>query len=83
VSSETTGDVSGLAAALARLGLPCDVESRARLAVLGTVPETARRLADTATRRDVIALARSHGFTHVAVELADASPVSGAPVLRD
>ena len=82
-SGERIGDASGLAAALARLGMPCAVESRARLALLAAPAGVAERLARIEARREVIALAKSHGFTHVALELAGSSSVVSAPVLRD
>jgi hypothetical protein len=83
VSSETIGDAAGLASALARLGIPCTVESRGRLALLGASPASADRLVPPETRREVVALAKVHGFTNVALELVHARPVSRAPVLRD
>lgn len=77
------GDASAFAAALRSLDLACVVEVRARLAVLVTDTDNVGRLAEPATRREVIALARAHGFTNVAVELTPTPGRSGAPVLRD
>jgi len=69
-----------LVVALGRVGVACTVEPRDRLAVI--IPEgDLVALADEATRRQVLLLAREHGFTHVAVELIGES--TGAPVLRD
>lgn len=62
-------DAAALAAALATIGVPCDVERRGRLALL--VPRDAELLADPAHRREVQRLAQRHGFTHVALELVD------------
>ena len=75
-------DAVGLATALDAIGIPCVVESRAGLAVITAAGSTAR-LASTSLRRDVLALGRQHGFTHVAVELAADATGPGAPLLRD
>lgn len=75
------GDASALAAALAALGLPCTVEARAGLALLSVAPASLPRFTDAATRRDLLAMAATHGFTHLAVELADERH-SDAPALR-
>lgn len=56
---------------LAERGLPCKVEPRAGLAVLVAGHATMTALADPEVRRGALALAREHGFTHVAVELRD------------
>ena len=56
--------------ALAALGVPCVVEAQERLAVLRPSTDAAI-LADPAVRAQVVALAMHHGFTHVAVELAN------------
>ena len=55
----------------AERGLPCKVEPRAGLAVLIADRGTMTALADPEVRRATLALAREHGFTHVAVELRD------------
>ena len=81
MSADPRRDAETLSAALERMGLRCDVEPRARLAVLIVSPSVGQRLGDAETRREVIAAARSHGFTHVAVELGETA--SGATVLRD
>ncbi|HET7187551.1 MAG TPA: hypothetical protein VFI52_05325 [Gemmatimonadaceae bacterium] len=77
------GDANAFASALHSLDLACAVEARARLALLVADAETVQRLAADATRREVIALARAHGFTNVAVELAPMPGRTGAPLLRD
>jgi hypothetical protein len=64
-----TGPAATLAASLAEMGVPCRVESRAGLAVVIAGPEAARQLAEPETRRRALALAREHGFTHLALEL--------------
>jgi hypothetical protein len=58
-----------LAAALAELGVPCRVETRANLAVIIADASAAARLADGEVRRRALALAREQGFTHLALEL--------------
>lgn len=71
-----------LAAALATLGVDARVEAHGTLAVL-TVPngEAAARLRDPAIRRSVLALATTHGFKTVALELEiaadDRAPLPG------
>jgi hypothetical protein len=55
-----------LVAALTGLGLACAVEARDGLAVLHASADVVGRLTDPALRRRVVALGRSHGFTHVA-----------------
>jgi hypothetical protein len=78
----TSGDASALAASLAMLGLSCRVEPREGLAVIKAEAGAAAALAAPALRRDVLALAREHGFTHVAVELTADPAGTGASVLR-
>ena len=66
----TTRDREGLEASLRRLGIRCTVESWDALAV--ALPESGERaFEDAAVRKQAIALARSHGFSHLAVELRD------------
>jgi hypothetical protein len=61
---------STLAAALGAAGLPCAVEARAGLAVVTLASSSdAERLTDAELRRVVLAAAREHGFSHVALEL--------------
>jgi hypothetical protein len=75
-------DAPGLAAALRGAGIACDVEARAALALIVAAPAEATRLATEDLRRLVLALAREHGFTHVAVELGVDGTAGHAPVLR-
>ena len=84
----TGRNASALAAAIAELGLQCALEARGGLALLLPVPESVAMLQQPETRRAVLALAREHGFTHVAVELPNdrRDPVStdgDASLLRD
>ena len=65
-----TPDAMALAAALRSAGIACEVEARAALALIVASPAEVTRLAADDRRRGVLALARQHGFTHVAVELA-------------
>ena len=56
--------------ALGSLAIDADVEPRERLAVLRPAdPAAARRIA--AERARVVAIAAEHGFSHVAIELAE------------
>lgn len=76
-------DPRALAADLRELGVPCEVEARAGLALITTMGASATRMATAELRHAALALATEHGFTHIAVELT-ALPVSaGATVLRD
>jgi hypothetical protein len=63
-----------LATALASLGVEASVEVRETVAVL-RMPNAgaAARLRDGSLRRAVIALATTHGFKTVAIELGDAT----------
>jgi hypothetical protein len=65
----TTRNATALAAAIAALGVQCSLEARGGLALLTPVPESIEKLQAPETRRTVLALAREHGFTHVAIEL--------------
>jgi len=65
----TGRNASALAAAIAALGVQCTLEARGGLALLLPVPASIERLQHHETRRAVLALAREHGFTHVAIEL--------------
>ena len=67
--------------ALRQIGIRADVEVRDRLAVV--VPSSGadiERLADDATRRQAVALAKREGFTHLALEI---RPAARAPLSRD
>jgi uncharacterized protein len=77
-----TGDADRLARVLRDAHLACRVHARDRLAVVAADSDAARtRLVAPDMRTFVIDAARSHGFTHVAVEL----PMAGddAAVHRD
>ena len=75
-------DATALAAALRGVGIACEVEARAALALIVASTDDATRLAADDLRRQVLALAREHGFTHVAVELGVEGTAAHAPVLR-
>ena len=83
----TARHATTLAAGIAALGVRCALEPRGGLALL--LPETGsvEMLQSPDTRRAVLALARQHGFTHVAVELPSDRRSAGretdAPLLRD
>jgi hypothetical protein len=67
--------------ALAALGLRCAVEERGALAVLSLEGDAAL-LRDPVIRARALAITSEHGFTHLALEVADARSV-GAAVRRD
>ena len=69
IRRETPGGEPTLEGALAERGLVVRVERRAGLAVLIADATTVTLLGDTELRRTALALAREHGFTHVAIEL--------------
>jgi len=83
----TARNATALAVEIAALGVRCALEARGGLALL--LPETGsvEMLQSADTRRAVLALARQHGFTHVAIELPSdrrsAGRVTDAPLLRD
>jgi hypothetical protein len=86
IRRETPGGVPALENALAERGLPFRVEGRAGLAVLIAGEATVARMGDAELRRAALALAREHGFTHVAIELRsepDVAPRPDAPLSRD
>ena len=81
-----------LEAALRTIGVDGRVEARGALAVIvphDGVDALAGALADAALRRGAAALAREHGFTHLALELHDEpdamrdAPDDGAALHRD
>ena len=76
VRRETPGGQPALEGALAERGLVCRVEGRAGLAVLIADAATVAALGDVELRRVALALAREHGFSHVAIELRGDAPVS-------
>jgi hypothetical protein len=75
-------DAAALAAALRGAGIACEVEARDALALIIASSTDATRLAAVDLRQRVLALAREHGFTHVAVELGVDGTADHAPVLR-
>ena len=77
VRRETPGGQPALEGALADRGLVCRVEGRAGLAVLIADAATVAALGDIEVRRAALALAREHGFSHVAIELRGDAPVPG------
>ena len=84
----TARNASALASAIAELGVQCALEARGGLALLLPVQESVATLQSPDTRRAVLALARTHGFTHVAIELPTDRRDAGergtdAPLLRD
>ena len=84
----TARNATALAAALAELGVQCSLEARGGLALLLPIAESVAMLQAEETRRAVVALAREHGFTHVAIELPSDRRGAGeretdAPLLRD
>ena len=85
IRRETPGGHPALEGALAERGLVVRVESRAGLAVFVADAETVARLGDAELRRTALAMAREHGFSHVAIELRSdtAGPRTDAPVSRD
>ncbi|MEO7454854.1 MAG: hypothetical protein ABIY52_01235 [Gemmatimonadaceae bacterium] len=81
IRRETPGGHQALEGALAERGLVVRVDPRAGLAVLIADAATMTKLGDAEVRRAALALAREHGFTHVAIEMRDdAGP--GAPLPR-
>jgi hypothetical protein len=75
-----------LAAAIGKLGIECALEVRGGLALLLPTADGAAALQVEERRRAVIALAKEHGFTHVAIELPNErrrSSTIDAPLLRD
>jgi hypothetical protein len=61
---------AALESALASLGVPCAVEAEQRLAVLRPKVQGSS-FAKPAVRARIVALALEHGFTHIALDLAD------------
>lgn len=81
MSARSAGD---LERALRAMGLRVAVEAMDALAI--AVPEQGERgFEDADTRARAIALARSHGFSHLAVELRESAhePTARAPFSRD
>jgi hypothetical protein len=65
----TARNATALATAISELGIRCSLEARGGLAILLPVSSSIEVLQSAETRRAVLALARQHGFTHVAIEL--------------
>ncbi len=82
MSTRPAGDADALAAALRAMGIPCDVESRATLAIISAPAQQVARLGAPQARAAALALARQHGFTHLAVELGADANEAGAALLR-
>ncbi len=61
-------NASALGSALLARGIRASVEARGSLAVLLPLSDPSA-LADAPVRDAVLALAREHGFTHVAIEI--------------
>ena len=83
MSGSTQADPRGrsLEMALRALGVRCTVEAKGNLALVIPAPDE-RALEDAGVRRAVLAVLRTHGFSHAAVELCDErDPTStrGAP----
>ena len=83
----TSRNAVALAAAIAELGIDCALEARGGLALLLPTAEGVAALQVDESRRAVLALAKEHGFTHVAIELPSerrrSSTSADAPLLRD
>jgi len=84
----TGRNAAALAVAISQLGVECVLEARGGLVLLLPVATSVEKLQDQNTRRAVLALARQHGFTHVALEMPDERRDDGATgddasVLRD
>ena len=82
----TTQEAKALAAAIAELGIRCSLEPRGGLAVVVPLSSSMENFQRADTRRALVALAKQHGFTHVAVELPGdlgAAHDADAPLLRD
>ena len=90
-SGQGDGRAAALAVALADLGLRASVRADGNLAIIaiGAPPAPEVPWVDAPVRRAIVAAARAHGFTHVALELpatdalGDAAPTTDAIVRRD
>jgi len=70
-SSSGVGDALALAQELERRGIAGEVEARDRLAVVRCVDDVVfETVATSEARAAVVDVARGHGFTHVAIDLA-------------
>ena len=81
---EAAVSARGLEEALLAIGIAARVEARDALAVLVPTGDVGP-LVDASARRRAAALAREHGFSHLALELLGAPEGrdDGAPVHRD
>jgi len=81
-------NAAALAAAIAELGIACALEVRGGLVLLLPTTDAVASLQLDEKRRAVLALAKQHGFTHVAIELPNdrrksSTPTTDASILRD
>jgi hypothetical protein len=67
-SGSADARLAALMEAMRAAGIPGEVQARDNLAVLLTSDPAP--FADTERRRRALALAREHGFTHLAIEMA-------------
>jgi hypothetical protein len=81
-AADGRGNAGALAEALQGLGVACAVEPRQGLAIITVDAGSAASLATLHRRQAILAMAKEHGFTHVAVELTADPAGAGAPVLR-
>ena len=81
-------NAAALGAAIAELGIACTLEVRGGLVLLLPTTDAVASLQLDEKRRAVLALAKQHGFTHVAIELPNdrrksSTPTTDASILRD
>ena len=69
-SAEDRDRETALARALGAKGITCTVEARMGLALIKCDESQQVLLASSDARSTMLALAKQHGFTHIAVELA-------------
>lgn len=67
--SEARKKADQLVAALVGMSIPAGVEPRGTLAVIRVPADVMARLSEPGVRREILALAKAQGFSHVAVEL--------------
>jgi hypothetical protein len=70
VTGPTPTDRRSPSAELHALGVRCQLEARGNLAIVTPAPGE-RGLEEVTLRRRVLAVLRSHGFSHVAIEPGD------------
>jgi hypothetical protein len=66
---QNTPGANALETALEELGVLCRVETRDKLAVIVTDADGAKRFGESDVRQRALAIARQHGYTHLALEL--------------